>query len=59
MFIGTKRAASEIVKKYSDLTSMPYVNNRWLGGLLTNFNTIKKSISKLEDLRTIKKSKNL
>ena len=30
---------------------MPYVNNRWLGGLLTNFNTIKKSISKLEDLR--------
>ena len=52
MFIGTKRAASDIVKKYSDLTSMPYVNNRWLGGLLTNFNTIKKSISKLEDLRT-------
>ena len=31
---------------------MPYVNNRWLGGLLTNFNTIRKSISKLEDLRT-------
>ncbi|MEC8077760.1 MAG: 30S ribosomal protein S2 [Pseudomonadota bacterium] len=52
MFIGTKRAATDIVKKYSDLTSMPYVNNRWLGGLLTNFNTIKKSISKLEDLRT-------
>ena len=52
MFIGTKRAASDIVKKYSDLTSMPYVNNRWLGGLLTNFNTIRKSIAKLEDLRT-------
>lgn len=52
MFIWTKRAASDIVKKYSDLTSMPYVNNRWLGGLLTNFNTIRKSISKLEDLRT-------
>ena len=51
MFIGTKRAASDIVKKYSDLTSMPYVNNRWLGGLLTNFNTIRKSIAKLEDLR--------
>ena len=51
MFIGTKRAASEIVKKYSDLTSMPYVNNRWLGGLLTNFNTVKQSIAKLEDLR--------
>jgi small subunit ribosomal protein S2 len=51
MFIGTKRAASEIVKKYSDLTDMPYVNNRWLGGLLTNFNTVKQSIAKLEDLR--------
>jgi len=51
MFIGTKRAASEIVKKYSDLTGMPYVNNRWLGGLLTNFNTVKQSIAKLEDLR--------
>jgi small subunit ribosomal protein S2 len=52
MFIGTKRAASEIVKKYSDLTGMPYVNNRWLGGLLTNFNTVKQSIAKLNDLRT-------
>ena len=51
MFIGTKRAASEIVKKYSDITGMPYVNNRWLGGLLTNFNTVKQSIAKLEDLR--------
>tara|TARA_Y100000768_G_C23955871_1_gene672743 strand:+ start:128 stop:877 length:750 start_codon:yes stop_codon:yes gene_type:complete len=51
MFIGTKRAASEIIKKYSDLTSMPYVNNRWLGGLLTNFNTVRQSIAKLEDLR--------
>ncbi len=59
MFIGTKRAASEIIKKYSDLTSMPYVNNRWLGGLLTNFNTIKKSISKLEDLRIKLKNQKL
>lgn len=59
MFIGTKRAATDIVKKYSDLTSMPYVNNRWLGGLLTNFNTIKKSISKLEDLRTKLKNQKL
>ena len=59
MFIGTKRAASEIIKKYSDLTSMPYVNNRWLGGLLTNFNTIKKSISKLEDLRLKLKNQKL
>ena len=38
---------------------MPYVNNRWLGGLLTNFNTIKKSISKLEDLRLKLKNQKL
>ena len=50
MFIGTKRAASDIVKKYSDMTSMPYVNNRWLGGLLTNFNTIKKVYLNLRTL---------
>lgn len=59
MFIGTKRAASEIVKKYSDLTAMPYVNNRWLGGLLTNFNTVKQSISKLEDLRNRYKNQSI
>ncbi len=51
MFIGTKRAASNIVQKYADQTSMPYVNNRWLGGLLTNFNTVKQSIAKLDNLR--------
>ncbi len=38
---------------------MPYVNNRWLGGLLTNFNTIRKSISKLEDLRLKLKNQKL
>ena len=51
MFIGTKRAASNIVQKYADQTSMPYVNNRWLGGLLTNFNTVKQSIAKLDNLK--------
>ena len=59
MFIGTKRAASEIVKKYSNLTDMPYVNNRWLGGLLTNFNTVKQSIAKLEDLRNKHKNQSI
>jgi len=59
MFIGTKRAASDIVKKYSDLTKMPYVNNRWLGGLLTNFNTVKQSIAKLEDLRNKHKNQKI
>jgi small subunit ribosomal protein S2 len=59
MFIGTKRAACEIVKKYSDLTEMPYVNNRWLGGLLTNFNTVKQSIAKLDDLRNKHKNQSI
>jgi small subunit ribosomal protein S2 len=59
MFIGTKRAACEIVKKYSNLTDMPYVNNRWLGGLLTNFNTVKQSIAKLDDLRNKYKNQSI
>ena len=51
LFVGTKRAARDIIMKYAKESNMPYVNNRWLGGMLTNFNTVKKSISKLEDLQ--------
>ena len=51
LFVGTKRAARAIIQKYAIESKMPYVNNRWLGGMLTNFDTIKKSISKLEDLK--------
>ncbi len=51
LFVGTKRAAREIIEKYAIDSKMPYVNNRWLGGMLTNFNTIKKSIAKLEGLK--------
>ena len=51
LFVGTKRAAREIIQKYAIDSKMPYVNNRWLGGMLTNFDTIKKSIAKLEDLK--------
>ena len=50
LFVGTKRQASKIVKNYSELMKMPYVSNRWLGGLLTNYKTIKKSINKLKEL---------
>mgnify|MGYP000903380022 FL=1 len=49
--MGTKRAAKEIIVKYAKEAKMPYVNNRWLGGMLTNFNTVKKSISKLDSLK--------
>jgi small subunit ribosomal protein S2 len=51
LFVGTKRAARELVVKYAVEAKMPYVNNRWLGGMLTNFDTIKKSIAKLDVLK--------
>tara|TARA_Y100000996_G_scaffold367214_2_gene312913 strand:+ start:2001 stop:2801 length:801 start_codon:yes stop_codon:yes gene_type:complete len=56
LFVGTKRAAKELVKKHAIDCDMPYVNNRWLGGTLTNFNTVKKSIEKLENLNSDIKS---
>lgn len=51
LFVGTKRQAREIVKKAAEKTGMPYVTKRWLGGTLTNFATILKSIEKLGELR--------
>ena len=51
LFVGTKRAAREIIYRHAIDVGMPYVNNRWLGGMLTNFDTVKKSIQKLEDLQ--------
>jgi small subunit ribosomal protein S2 len=51
LFVGTKRQARDIVKRYAEICHMPYVTRRWLGGTLTNFNTILKSIEKLDDLK--------
>lgn len=48
MFVGTKKQASEAIKEYAESVNCPYVNYRWLGGMLTNFATIRKSIRKLE-----------
>lgn len=48
LFVGTKKQASEAVKTHAQRCGMPYVSTRWLGGMLTNFNTMKKSIKKLE-----------
>jgi len=50
MFVGTKRQAQESVKTEADRAGMPYVNHRWLGGMLTNFVTIKKSVDRLAKL---------
>ncbi|WP_310446217.1 30S ribosomal protein S2 [Thiobacillus sp.] len=50
LFVGTKRAAREIVREEAERAGMPYVDNRWLGGMLTNFKTVKQSIKRLKDL---------
>jgi len=50
LFVGTKRAASDLVAQEAIRCGMPYVNHRWLGGMLTNFKTIKQSIKNLKDL---------
>ena len=52
LFVGTKRAARDIIAKYAAEAKMPFVNIRWLGGMLTNFDTVKKSIQKLENLKS-------
>ncbi len=50
LFVGTKRAARDVVKEQAEACGMPYVNQRWLGGMLTNFQTVKQSIKRLKDL---------
>ena len=50
LFVGTKRQAAETIIEQSERCEMFYVNERWLGGMLTNFETIKKSINRLNDL---------
>jgi small subunit ribosomal protein S2 len=53
LFVGTKRSAREIVREEAERAGMPYVDNRWLGGMLTNFKTVKQSIKRLKDLETL------
>jgi small subunit ribosomal protein S2 len=48
LFVGTKKQAVNVIKEEAIKCGMPYVNHRWLGGMMTNFNTVKKSIRKLE-----------
>ena len=50
LFVGTKRSAREAIQKEAVRASMPYVNQRWLGGMLTNFKTIRQSIKRLTEL---------
>lgn len=52
LFVGTKRAAGKIMKEQAERAGMPYVSHRWLGGMLTNYKTIRASIKRLRDLET-------
>ena len=54
LFVGTKRQAREIIAEEAQRAGMPFVDHRWLGGMLSNFKTVKQSIKRLKDLETMK-----
>ena len=54
LFVGTKRAASNIIRDEADRVGMPYVAHRWLGGMLTNYKTIRQSVRRYRDLESQK-----
>jgi small subunit ribosomal protein S2 len=56
LFVGTKRSAREAVQREATRSGMPYVNQRWLGGMLTNFKTIRQSIKRLSELEDLQGS---
>jgi small subunit ribosomal protein S2 len=53
MFVGTKRASREIMQEEATRAGMPFVDQRWLGGMLTNFKTVKTSIKRLKDMEAL------
>ncbi|HHH52306.1 MAG TPA: 30S ribosomal protein S2 [Bacteroidetes bacterium] len=59
MFVATKKQGSDIVRKAAESVNMPFVTHRWLGGMLTNFSTIRKSIKKMERIESMLKDKTL
>ena len=54
LFVGTKRQAQEVIREEAQKSDMFYVTERWLGGMLTNFSTIKKSINRMVELETMR-----
>ena len=52
LFVGTKRAARRVIKEEAERCNMPFINYRWLGGMLTNYKTVRSSIRRLEILKT-------
>jgi len=53
LFVGTKRSAREIMAEEASRCSMPWVSHRWLGGMLTNFKTVKQSVKRLKDMEAL------
>ena len=59
LFVGTKRQATETIERQAQHCGMPYVSDRWLGGTLTNFRTIRSRLSRLEELEALRASDQL
>jgi len=59
LFVGTKRQAADAIGQEAERCGMPYVNDRWLGGTLTNFRTIRSRLTRLEELERIKNSEQI
>ncbi len=57
LFVGTKKSARNIIREEAIRAGMPYVDHRWLGGMLTNYKTIRQSIKRLKDLEMLRESK--
>jgi small subunit ribosomal protein S2 len=55
LFVGTKRQAQDIIMQEAERCGMPYVNSRWLGGMMTNFQTIKNSVDRLKKIEAMQK----
>ena len=53
LFVGTKRAASKAIREEAERCGMPFVSHRWLGGMLTNYKTVKASINRLKDIEAM------
>jgi small subunit ribosomal protein S2 len=53
LFVGTKRAAQDPIREDAERAGMPYVNRRWLGGMLTNYQTVRQSIKRLDAIQTM------
>ena len=56
LMVGTKRQARDVIKQEALRAGMPFVDHRWLGGMLTNFKTVKASLKKLKDMQAQKEA---